>query len=122
MSTTTSIEWTEQTWNPTTGCTKISPGCKHCYAETMARRLKAMGIHGYENGFKLSLLPERLNEPLRRQKPTMYFVNSMSDLFHDQIPFEFLDSIFQVIERTPELVRQINSRHGESQQRVVEDN
>ena len=80
--TTTKIEWTEQTWNPTTGCTKVSPGCKHCYAEAMAERLRAMGVRGYENGFKLSILPERLNEPLRRRKPTMYFVNSMSDLFH----------------------------------------
>jgi len=76
MATTTKIEWTEQTWNPTTGCTKVSPGCKHCYAETMAKRLQAMGVRGYENGFKLSLLPERFTEPLRRRKPTTYFVNS----------------------------------------------
>ena len=69
MATQTSIEWTEQTWNPITGCTKISPGCKHCYAETMARRLTAMGVRGYENGFELTLVPERLKEPLKRQKP-----------------------------------------------------
>ena len=102
MTTATKIEWTEQTWNPTTGCTKISPGCKHCYAETMARRLKAMGAKGYENGFKLSILPERLAEPLNRRKPTTYFVNSMSDLFHNEIPFEFLDQVFDVIRRTPD--------------------
>ena len=65
MTTTSKIEWTEQTWNPATGCTKISPGCKHCYAETMSRRLRAMGVRGYENGFQLSILPERLAEPLK---------------------------------------------------------
>jgi len=69
MATQSSIEWTEHTWNPTTGCTKVSPGCKHCYAETMAKRLQAMGANGYENGFKLSILPKRLKEPLKRKKP-----------------------------------------------------
>ncbi len=78
MSTQSKIEWTEQTWNPTVGCTKISPGCKNCYAETMARRLQAIGVRGYENGFQLTLMPERLAEPLERRKPTVYFVNSMS--------------------------------------------
>jgi protein gp37 len=95
------IEWTEQTWNPITGCTKVSPGCKHCYAETMAKRLQAMGAAGYGNGFKLSLLPERLSQPLKRRKPTMYFVNSMSDLFQDEVPFEFVDRVMYVIEQTP---------------------
>lgn len=95
------IEWTEQTWNPVTGCTKVSPGCKHCYAETMAKRLQAMGAPGYENGFKLSLMPERLNQPYQRRKPTMYFVNSMSDLFQEQVPFEFVEQVMQVIEGTP---------------------
>jgi len=71
MTTQSAIEWTEQTWNPVTGCTKISPGCKHCYAETMAKRLHAMNVHGYENGFNLTLLPERLAEPLKRKKPTV---------------------------------------------------
>ena len=71
MATNSSIEWTEQTWNPTTGCTKISSGCKNCYAETMAKRLQAMGAHGYENGFNLSILPERLSQPLKRKKPTV---------------------------------------------------
>lgn len=112
MATTTKIEWTEQTWNPTTGCTKVSPGCKHCYAETMARRLQAMGTNGYENGFKLSLLPERLNEPLKRRKPTMYFVNSMSDLFHGEIPFGFLDQIFDVIRNTPQHTYQILTKRA----------
>ena len=102
MTTQTSIEWTEQTWNPTTGCTKISPGCKHCYAEVMARRLHAMGAPGYENGFKLAILPARLVQPLQRKKPTVYFVNSMSDLFHEEIPDDFLDQVFDVIRRTPQ--------------------
>lgn len=95
------IEWTEQTWNPVTGCTKVSPGCKHCYAETLSKRLKAMGAPGYENGFQLSLLPERLLQPLRRQKPTMYFVNSMSDLFQEGVPFEFIDEVMRVVAETP---------------------
>lgn len=112
MSTVSKIEWTEQTWNPTTGCTKISPGCKHCYAETMAQRLKAMGAKGYENGFKLSILPERLAEPLNRRKPTTYFVNSMSDLFHNEIPFEFLDRVFDVIRRTPQHTYQILTKRA----------
>ena len=88
MSTQSKIEWTEQTWNPTVGCTKISSGCKNCYAETMARRLKAMGVRGYENSFRLTLIPERLSEPLERRKPTVYFVNSMSDLFHEKVPLQ----------------------------------
>lgn len=112
MTTATKIEWTEQTWNPTTGCTKISPGCKHCYAETMANRLQAMGARGYENGFKLSILPDRLAEPLKRRKPTMYFVNSMSDLFHNDIPFEFLDQVFDVIRRTPQHTYQILTKRA----------
>jgi protein gp37 len=97
MTTYSRIEWTEQTWNPTIGCTKISPGCKHCYAEVMAKRLKAMGMHGYANGFQLKLMPDRLSEPLERRKPTVYFVNSMSDLFHEKVPFEYIDRVFGVI-------------------------
>lgn len=95
------IEWTEQTWNPVTGCTKVSPGCKHCYAETMSKRLQAMGALGYENGFQLSLLPERLSQPYRRRKPTMYFVNSMSDLFQQGVPFAYVDKVMAVIADTP---------------------
>lgn len=112
MTSTTTIEWTEQTWNPTTGCTKISPGCKHCYAEVMAKRLKAMGARGYENGFNLSILPERLEQPLLRRKPTTYFVNSMSDLFHNEIPFGFLDQVFDVIKRTPQHTYQILTKRS----------
>ncbi|MCB0566196.1 MAG: phage Gp37/Gp68 family protein [Phaeodactylibacter sp.] len=95
------IEWTEATWNPSTGCNKVSAGCKNCYAETMAKRLKAMGAPGYENGFEFTLMPERLGMPIKIKKPTKFFVNSMSDLFHENMPFSFLDKVFQVIEQTP---------------------
>ena len=97
MSTQTSIEWTELSWNPTTGCTKVSPGCENCYAETMARRLKAMGQKGYENGFTLTLQPDRLREPLQRTKAAMYFVNSMSDLFHEKVPEDYIDEVLTII-------------------------
>jgi protein gp37 len=100
MATRSKIEWTEQTWNPVKGCTKISPGCKHCYAETLSKRLRAMGTAGYENGFKIALHPTRLNDPRRRRKPTVYFVNSMSDLFHGKIPFVYIDKVFDVIRET----------------------
>jgi protein gp37 len=90
---------TEMTWNPTVGCTKISPGCKNCYAEKMAERLMAMSTPGYENAFRLTLLPNRLEDRLRRKKPTVYFVNSMSDLFHEDVPFDYIDSVFEVITR-----------------------
>lgn len=113
MSTTSSIEWTEQTWNPTVGCTKVSPGCKFCYAEVMARRLKAMGVDAYKNGFRLTLLPERLREPLLRSKPTTYFVNSMSDLFHEGVPDSFLRRVFEVIEQSPQHTFQILTKRAE---------
>lgn len=108
----TQIEWTEQTWNPTTGCTKVSPGCKHCYAETMARRLKAMNAKGYENGFELSLMQDRLEQPLKRKKPTIYFVNSMSDLFHEGVPDKYLDRVFDVVEQTPQHTYQILTKRS----------
>ena len=95
------IEWTEASWNPTTGCTKVSAGCKNCYAESLAKRLQAMGVNGYENGFEISLLPERLDYPKRVKKPTKFFVNSMSDLFHPKIPKNYVDEIMEVIRDTP---------------------
>jgi protein gp37 len=107
------IEWTEQTWNPITGCTKVSPGCKHCYAEAMADRLKAMGARGYENGFQITLMPDRLEEPLRRKKPTLYFVNSMSDVFHEAVPFSYIDRIFEIIRQTPQHNYQILTKRAE---------
>ena len=101
------IEWTEATWNPSTGCTKITSGCKNCYAETMAKRLQAMGTVGYKNGFEFTLIPERLDLPLRIKKPTKFFVNSMSDLFHERMPFDFLDNVFNTIRQTPQHTYQI---------------
>jgi len=91
------IEWTEKTWNPTTGCDKISQGCKFCYAEVMARRLKAMGSEKYKNGFKLALHEDALKIPYTWKQPKIVFVNSMSDLFHEKIPFEFIDKVFAVM-------------------------
>ncbi len=113
MATKSQIEWTEQTWNPTTGCSKISQGCKYCYAENMANRLQAMNAKGYENGFRLSLLPERLEQPLRRKKSTIYFVNSMSDLFHEEIPDHYIDNVFSVIRQTPNHTYQILTKRAE---------
>ncbi len=112
MSTQTSIEWTEQTWNPTVGCTKISPGCENCYAETMSRRLKAMGVNGYGNGFELTLLPERLSDPLGRKKPTIYFVNSMSDLFHMEIPAVYIRQVFDVVKNAPQHTFQVLTKRA----------
>lgn len=107
------IEWTEVTWNPVVGCSKISPGCAHCYAEVMARRLKAMGVKGYENGFKLTLLPYRLDEPLNRIRSTVYFVNSMSDLFHEEIPDDYIWQVFEVIRRAPQHTFQVLTKRAE---------
>jgi len=103
----TKIEWTEETWNPSTGCSKVSSGCKFCYAEVMAKRLNAMGVKGYENGFGFTLMPDRLTQPFNRRKPTKFFVNSMSDLFHEDMPDDFLDQIFDVIRKTPRHIYQI---------------
>jgi protein gp37 len=113
MATTTTIEWTEETWNPVTGCSKVSAGCTNCYAEKMARRLQAMGAPGYDNGFELTLLPERLQQPYRKKKPTRFFVNSMSDLFHDEVPDEFLDEVFAVMRQTPHHTYQILTKRAE---------
>lgn len=93
------IEWTETTWNPVTGCTKISPGCKNCYAERMALRLQAMGQQNYRNGFKVTLHERMLPLPLTWKKPRMIFVNSMSDLFHQDVPIEFIESAFDIMKK-----------------------
>jgi len=97
MATKSSIEWTESTWNPLTGCTKISPGCKNCYAERMAHRLQAMGQPNYRNGFNLTLHPHALPIPLSWKNPQMIFVNSMSDLFHAEVPVDFILEVFDVM-------------------------
>jgi protein gp37 len=99
MATNSAIEWTESTWNPVTGCTKISPGCVHCYAERMARRLQAMGQANYADGFKLTMHEHAVELPLAWKKPKTIFVNSMSDLFHKAIPVEFIQRVFDVMRR-----------------------
>jgi len=108
----TKIEWTEQTWNPSAGCSKVSSGCANCYAEVMAKRLQAMGIIGYENGFIFNIVPERLYEPYKIKKPTVFFVNSMSDIFHEHMPVEYLDMIFDVIRDTPQHTYQILTKRA----------
>lgn len=110
---TTKIEWTERTWNPVTGCTKLSEGCAHCYAEVMSRRLCAMGNPKYANGFKSSIHHEALKEPFNWKKPSTIFVCSMSDLFHKDVPFEFIDKVFRVIEETPQHNYQILTKRAE---------
>ncbi len=95
--TATKIEWTESTWNPLTGCTKVSPGCKNCYAERLAIRLRAMGQPNYSNGFKLTLHPQSLTLPLKWKTPQHIFVNSMSDLFHPEVPLSFIQDVFRVM-------------------------
>jgi protein gp37 len=97
----TPIEWTDATWNPVTGCTKVSPGCKHCYAEQMANRLRAMGQANYANGFNLTLQPHMLWRPLRWKKPRRVFVSSMSDLFHQDVPLSYIREVFGVMNQCP---------------------
>lgn len=109
----TSIEWTEKTWNPMHGCTKVSEGCRNCYAETMARRLKGAKVFGYEEGFKVKLCHERVTEPAYIEKPTMFFVCSMGDLFHADVPFEFIDRVMDIIEMCPQHTFQILTKRPE---------
>jgi protein gp37 len=101
MANTTSIEWTDATWNPVTGCTKISAGCDNCYAERFSERFRGVPDHPFENGFDLTLRPDRLGQPLRWREPRMIFVNSMSDLFHKEIPDEFISRVCDTMERAP---------------------
>jgi protein gp37 len=110
---TTKIEWTESTWNPITGCDKISSGCKFCYAEIMTRRLKAMGQEKYKDGFKLTLHPEVLNEPYSWKKGKMIFVNSMSDLFHKDVPVDYIQKVFKVIKDNPQHVFQVLTKRAD---------
>jgi protein gp37 len=93
------IEWTESTWNPVTGCSKISPGCKYCYAERLSKRLKAMGQANYRNGFRLTLQPHMLELPLKWKRPQVIFVNSMSDLFHEDVPVHYIERVFEIMRR-----------------------
>ncbi|MFN9558719.1 MAG: DUF5131 family protein, partial [Dolichospermum sp.] len=109
----TGIEWTDKTWNPTTGCDKVSPGCLHCYAETLTNRFPK----SFPYGFDLTLYPERLKEPLKWRTPSRIFVNSMSDLFHKKVPLDFIQEVFKVIQATPHHVYQILTKRPE---RLVE--
>lgn len=110
----TKIEWTDRVWNPSKGCSKISEGCKNCYAASFAKRLQAMGMEDYKDGFKFQILPHRLNEPLKIKKPQRFFVNSMSDLFHEDMPDEYLDQIFEIIKKTPQHTYQILTKRAEN--------
>lgn len=107
------IEWTETTWNPVTGCDKTSQGCKNCYAEIMARRLKAMGNVRYKNGFKLTLHLDKVDEPRKWKKPRVIFVNSMSDLFHKDVPLEFIQKVFKTMNETPQHTYQVLTKRSE---------
>ena len=97
MADNSAIEWTEATWNPVTGCHQVSPGCAHCYAKTFAERWRGIPGHPYEQGFDLRLWPERLDQPMKWKRPRMIFVNSMSDLFHEDVPFSFIERVFAVM-------------------------
>ena len=113
MSTNSAIEWTDATWNPVRGCTKISPGCKHCYAETFAERWRGIPGHPYEQGFDLRIVEDKLTDPLHWRKPRRVFVNSMSDLFHKDVPFEFIDRVFAVMALTPQHTYQVLTKRAE---------
>src|ERR1700723_66506 len=124
------IEWTHATWNPTTGCDRISPGCDHCYALTLAKRLKAMGNPKYQNdgdprtsgpGFGVTVHESALNLPLAWSMPRMVFVNSMSDLFHDNVPLEFIRRVFAVIEETPQHTYQLLTKRSRRLRRVADE-
>lgn len=110
---TTKIEWTDRVWNPVTGCTRQSAGCAHCYAESMARRLKAMKLPKYKDGFKLSLHPETLNDPLKWKRGSNIFVCSMGDLFHADVPFTFVDKVLETIRKAPQHRFQILTKRAE---------
>lgn len=107
-----SIEWTHWTWNPVTGCTKVSQGCKHCYAERMARRLKAMGSPRYQDGFAVTLHRDLVDLPRRWRSPKLVFVNSMSDLFHEEVPLEFIQAVFKTMRECPQHTFQVLTKRS----------
>ena len=119
MSDKSAIEWTEATWNPVTGCTKVSPGCAHCYAERFAERFRGVPGHPYENGFDLELRPARLEQPLRWRAPRLIFVNSMSDLFHEDVPVDFIHRIFEVMEQASQHTFQVLTKRAERLQELA---
>jgi protein gp37 len=113
MPTRSNIEWTEMTWNPVTGCTKVSQGCKHCYAERMAKRLTAMGSGRYRNGFKVTLHPDLLDVPRTWRQPRVVFVNSMSDLFHEDIPLDYIQRVFATMRDCPQHTFQVLTKRSD---------
>ncbi len=119
MSLDSSIEWTDATWNPVRGCSKISPGCKHCYAETFAERFRGVKGHPYEQGFDLRLVPEKVAEPLRWRTPKMIFVNSMSDLFHDKVPDDYIEAVARVMVAANWHTYQVLTKRSERIQRLL---
>jgi len=121
MSANSSIEWTDATWNPVTGCTKVSPGCDHCYAETFAERWRGIPGHHFERGFDLVLRPERLEEPYHWKKPRRVFVNSMSDLFHKDVPDEFIEKVWFTMYSTPRHTYQVLTKRPERMRRFLAD-
>jgi len=121
MSTNSKIEWTDATWNPVRGCTKISPGCKHCYAERFAERFRGVTGHPFEQGFDLRLIPAKVAEPLSWRKPQRIFVNSMSDLFHDQVPAKFIQDVFEVMNRADWHQYQVLTKRAERLEELSEN-
>lgn len=119
MSERSSIEWTDATWNPVRGCTKVSPGCKHCYAETFAERFRGIRGHPFERGFDLRLVPEKIAEPLRWRSPRRVFVNSMSDLFHDLVPTHYIATVGRVMREAHWHTYQVLSKRHERMQRLL---
>ncbi len=119
MALNSAIEWTESTWNPVTGCTKVSLGCRYCYAERLAKRLRAMGNPNYANGFRVTLHEHMLEVPLKWRTPRMVFVNSMSDLFHEEVPHDFIERVFDVMHRASHHVFQILTKRSERLTRLA---
>jgi protein gp37 len=113
MATRSHIEWTEMTWNPVTGCSKVSAGCKNCYAEKLAKRLRAMGVERYKNGFKVTLQPDLLDVPFHWREPRTVFVNSMSDLFHEKVPLNYIKKVFATMVRCPQHTFQILTKRSQ---------
>lgn len=121
MSDNSHIEWTNATWNPVTGCTKVSEGCRHCYAERFAERFRGVPDHPYEQGFDLKLWPERLNVPLSWREPRMIFVNSMSDLFHKDVPLSFIQDVFQAMAEASHHTFQVLTKRSERLRKIAGD-
>src|SRR2546430_5246374 len=119
MSSQSKIEWTDATWNPVRGCTKISPGCKHCYAETWAERFRGVPAHPYEQGFDLRLVPEKLGEPLKWREPKMIFVNSMSDLFHPGVPDDYILKVARVMSMASWHIYQVLTKRSERMMQIL---